>query len=322
MKGAVALLLAAAVSPVAGQSLLTYDNSGALISQTEAALRPGGMAYVSREALYGAASAIVIEAGGRLHPVLWVTGDEPDIAVARVWIGLQAQPGPDPSTRKPDRAVAGGVECQVGELKEMGAEGMLARLDFGQRRPPASAPLYDEHGLLAGWSLGREVDGKMFWFAAPAGRLDQMPPIRETLEQWNARRPRESEAAYSKALGHLWVDDIEGALFYMRKAVDTDPSNARAWMQLGFTEGKAGLGPQRIRSYKKAVEIDPGLEAARYLLGMNLLMTGDRDGAREQHKALVRLKSAYAHRLKGFLDSLHVDEIDGGKVKHRHGKSA
>lgn len=322
MKGVVALLLAAAVPPVAGQSLLTYDSSGALISHTEAAMRPGGIAYVSREALYGAAAATVIGTDGGLHPVLWVTGDEPDIAVARVWIGLQAKPGPDPSTRKPDRAVAGGVECHVGELKELGAEGMLARLDFGSLPAPLSAPLYDEHGLLAGWSLGREVDGKMFWFAAPAGRLDQMPPIRETLEQWNARRPKESEAAYSKALGHLWVDDIEGALFYMRKAVDTDPSNARAWMQLGFAEGKAGLGPQRIRSYKKAVEIDPGLEAARYLLGMNLLMTGDRGGAVQQYKALMRLKSAYASRLKSFLDSLHVDEIDGGKVKHPHGKSA
>jgi Flp pilus assembly protein TadD len=143
-----------------------------------------------------------------------------------------------------------------------------------------------------------------------------------TLEQWNARHVREREAPYSRALGHLWADDIEGALFYMRKAVDVDPSNARAWMQLGFTEGKAGLGAQRIRSYRKAIEVDPGLEGARYLLGVSLLMSGDREGAEEQHKALVRLRSASAVRLKSFLDALHVDEIDRGKVKHRHSKSA
>lgn len=321
MKRVAAILLAAGISAGA-QTLLTYNGAGEILSQTEASVRPGGIAYVSREALYGAAAAVVAGAGVGLHPVLWVTGEDPDIGVARVWIGMQAKAGPDPSTRKPDRAVAGGSECRVGELKELGAEGLLARLEFGQQRAPASAPLYDEHGLLAGWSVGRQVDGKMFWFAAPAGRLDQMPAMRETLEQWNKQHPREREAPYSRALGHLWADDFDGALFYMRKAVDADPSNARAWMQLGFTEGKAGLGPQRIRSYRKAVETDPALEAARYLLGMNLLMTGDRNGALEQHKALVRLHSAYAARLKSFLDSLHVDEIDRGKVKHRHGKSA
>jgi len=322
MRGVAAILLAASGLPAAGQSLLTYDRSGGLIAQTEAAVRAGGSAYVSREALYGAASAMVIEAGGRLHPVLWVTGEDTDIGVARVWIGMQAKAGPDASTRKPERAVAGGVEGRVGELKEMGAEGMLARLDFGPRRAPSSAPFYDEHGLLGGWCAGREVDGKTFWFAAPAGRLSEMPAIRETLEQWNKRHSKQQESAYVRALGHLWADDIDGALFYMRKAVDADPSNARAWMQLGFTEGKAGLGPQRIKSYKKAIETDPELEAARYLLGVNLLMTGDRDGAVEQHKALSRLKSAYAARLKSFLDALHVDEIDEGKVKHGHGKPA
>lgn len=321
MKRVVAILLAAG-GMTGGQSLLTFDQTGAVLSQTEAAVRPGGIAYVSREALYGAAAAVVAGPSGGLHPVLWVTGEDADIGVARVWIGLQVKAGPDAATRKPERARAGGVEGQVGELKETGAEGMLARLEFGQRLAPASAPLYDEHGLLAGWSVGRQVDGKMFWFAAPSGRLDLMPAIRETLEEWNKRHPKERESAYVRALGHLWADDIDGALFYMRKAVDADPSNARGWMQLGFAEGKAGLGQQRIRSYKKAVEADPALEAARYLLGMNLLMTGDRGGAVEQYKALTRLKSDYAARLKSFLDSLHVDEIDDGKVKHRHGKSA
>ncbi|HNY39294.1 MAG TPA: hypothetical protein PKJ41_02825 [Bryobacteraceae bacterium] len=322
MKGVVAVLVAGAGLAGAGQSLLTYDKTGALLSQTEAVVRPGGVAYVSRDALYGAASALVATEGSGLHPLVWVTGEDAEIGVARIWIGMQAKAGPDEGTRKPERAFAGGQESRVGELKEVGAEGMLARLDYGGRRVAASAPLYDEHGLLAGWHLSREVDGRAFSFAAPVERLRRMPEIRLMLDQWNQRHARDREATYSRALGHLWADDIEGALFYMRKAVDADPSNGRAWMQLGFAEGKAGLGPQRIKSYRKAIEIDPGLEAARYLLGMNLLMTGDREGAKEQHKALVRLHSDYAARLKQFLDALHVDEIDDGKVKHRHGKSA
>ncbi len=319
MKAVLAVLLLSCGLAQAAPKLLTFDGSGRLLTITEAAIRAAGVAYVSRDALYGASSASVEDERGVLHQVLWVTGDDTEIGVAVVWIGLQAPPGPDEATQKPAVAQSAGHAAKVLEPRETGAEGVLARLECTPAHEPVSAPLYDEHGLFAGWHLSRTVDGRVFSFAVPGDRIRGLADgKRSTLTQWNEGRSREREATYARALGHLWVDDIEGALFYLRKVVDADPSNARAWLQLGFAQGKAGLGPQRIRSYQEAIRIDPTLSAARYLLGMNLLMTGDRDGAVAQHKALKKLGSPYAERLKQFLDVLHVDELDNKKVRHRH----
>ena len=313
-----ALVLACGLSDAAPR-LLTFDGAGRLLTITEAAIRPGGFAYVSRDALYGASAASVEDERGVLHQVVWVTGDNVEIGVAVVWIGLQAPPGPDEATQKPAMAQSAGHSSKVLDPREIGAEGVLARLECTPAHAPISAPLYDEHGLFAGWHVSRTVDGKVFSFAVPGDRIRGLAAgKRLTLGQWNAAHSREREATYARALGHLWVDDIEGALFYLRKAVDADPSNARAWLQLGFAQGKAGLGPQRIRSYREAIRLDPTLGAARYLLGINLLMSGDRDGATAQHKALKNLGSPYAERLKSFLDAMHVDELDGGKVRHKH----
>lgn len=307
----------------AGPRLLTFGPAGQLLSESEAAIRPGGIAYVSRDALLGASAASVEDDRGALHQVVWVAGDDAELGVAIVWIGLQAPPGPDPSTKAPSRAQSAGHFSKVAELREVGAEGMLARLEYDAPRPAINAPLYDEHGLFAGWHLSRTVDGRVFHFAAPGGRLETIPSnARLTLAQWNSLRNRDNESVYARALGYLWAGDIEGALFYLHKTIEADPSNARAWMQLGFAQGKAGQSRQRLDSYRKAVELDPSLDPARYLLGVNLLMSGDRVGALVQHKALKDRKSPYALRLKQFLDSLHVDELKDSHVHHGHGKKA
>lgn len=323
MKSAVLAFLVVSSLAQAGTRLFTYGPGGQLLSESEAAIRAGGIAYVSRDALFGAAAASVIDALGAMHQVVWITGDDPELGVAIVWIGLQAPPGPGLSTKAPTRAQSAGRFAKVGELREVGAEGHLARLEYDSPRPASSAPLYDEHGLFAGWHLSRTIDGRVFHFAAPGGRLEMIPrTTRLTLSQWNARHNSGKESIYTRAIGHLYADDIDGALFYLLKAVEAAPANARAWMQLGFAQGKAGQSRQRLDSYRKAIELDPSLDPARYLLGMNLLMSGDRVGALVQHKALKDRKSPYATRLKLFLDSLHVDELKDNHVHHGHGKKA
>lgn len=323
MKSAVLALLVVSGLAQAGTRLLSFSPDGRLISESEAAIRPGGAAYVSRDALLGASAASIQDLHGALHPVVWILGDDAELGVAIVWIGLQAPPGPDPSTKAPTRAQSAGLFAKVSDLREVGAEGHLARLDYESPNPVSSAPLYDEHGLFAGWHISRTIDGRVFHFAAPGGRLDLIPrAARLTLADFNARHNRDRESIYARAIGYLWADDIAGALFYLRKAVEADPSNARAWMQLGFAQGKAGQSRQRLDSYRQAIELDPSLDPARYLLGVNLLMSGDRVGALVQHKALKDRKSPYATRLKLFLDSLHVDELKDSHVTHGHGKKA
>ena len=69
---AVLALLALSGLAQAGARLFTYGPGGQLLSESEAAIRPGGAAYVSRDVLLGAAAASIRDSRGALHPVVWV----------------------------------------------------------------------------------------------------------------------------------------------------------------------------------------------------------------------------------------------------------
>lgn len=290
--------------------LLTYDAAGGLIGRSSAVLRQGGYAFAPREALFGARTANVVDETGRMHPVLWVTGEDGDAGVAEVWVGAQAPNGPDnTSAITPTVRVAGHV-AKWKEPKESGAFGMISRLDC-DTKDDQSEPLFDDHGLFAGWHATRVVDGSRLSFAVPLARLEGIHrTIRVTLSEWNQSHDARREEAYTRALGHLWVEDFSGALFYFRKAVADDVTNPRAWLHLGFVEGKNGHTRARAECYRKAIGLDPNLAEARYLLGVSLLLGGDMQGAEEQLEALKKINETFAARLQQFVDALHVDRLD------------
>lgn len=310
-----------AASAMAGEpELLTYDATGALLAQSPAILRTGGYALVPREALYGADRAIIQDTDGRLHPLLWVTGEDIDAGVAEVWVGLQAPAGPGAASSTTDRVRMAGRAARLAPAKESGAFGMVSRLECeGENEALPDGPLYDEHGLFAGWHSTRLVDGRRMPFAVPYERLAVIhQTIRITLAEWNARHDPKEEEPYLRAIGHLWADDFDGALFYFRKSSEISPNNARVWLHLGFVEGKAGAGSRRVDCYRKAIELDPELAEAHYLLGFTLLMRGDHDGAYQELRVLRKLDEGFARRLELFMKSVHVDVLGtDGKLRHR-----
>ncbi|MBE0658530.1 MAG: hypothetical protein IH602_12635, partial [Bryobacteraceae bacterium] len=89
MKSAVLVFLVVSSLAQAGTRLFTYGPGGQLLSESEAAIRAGGSAYVSRDALFGATAASVMDARGAMHQVLWISADDPELGVAIVWIGFQ-----------------------------------------------------------------------------------------------------------------------------------------------------------------------------------------------------------------------------------------
>ncbi|MBI5283250.1 MAG: tetratricopeptide repeat protein [Candidatus Solibacter usitatus] len=308
-------LLAFGVTLRAETVLLAHDAKGALLRQAPAVLRAGGLALVGREALFGASSASIIDADGRMHPVLWISAEDADAGVVEVFVGAQAPPGPHGASSMGLRVRVEGHEARVRSTKEAGGFGIISRLDCGGPKETGE-PLYDEHGLLAGWHATRAVDGQVLAFAVPLARFESSSQtMRVSLAEWNASRSREKEAAYQRGMGHLWVEDFDGALFYFRKAVETQPENGRAWYHLAFAEGKTGHGKAKTACYKKAVELEPGFAPARYYLGFSLLMNGDRDGALVEYKKLKELDESWALRLKLFLDAAHVDVLERGKPR-------
>jgi tetratricopeptide (TPR) repeat protein len=296
--------------------LLTYDGQGRLTGQHATVVRPGGFALAAREALVGAAAATLLDDGGGLHPVLWISAEDADSGVVEVFVGAQAPHGPDRATSAGQRVKTSDHEARVRYTKESGGYGVISRLDCAAPAGHRPGPLYDEHGLLAGWHAVKQIDGQSLAFGVPLARLESInATLHVSLAEWNAAHPPAAETDYQRGLGHLWADDFDGALYYFQKATEARPSDARAWYHLAFAQGKLGHGKAKTAAYRKAVELDPNFPPARYYLGFSLLMAGDRNGAAAEYRQLRKLDAAWALRLKLFLDAAHVDILDKA---HQH----
>jgi hypothetical protein len=313
-------LLLAGLLP--GAELLTYDAAGSLRSVTPALPREAGYALVSREALAGAASAAVIDDHGRLNPVLWISGDDPDAGVAEVFLGLQSPPGPPRAPEIGKTAYSGGKSATVRYVKESGAFGWIARLEFPGGDSPQPGPLFDGQGRLLGWMTAKTVDGMPMHFGIPIARLDAIhASLRLSLQEWNARLDVRGEADYQRALGHLWAEDFDGARFYFARAAELRPGHARAWMHLGFVEVKTGRMRRGMECYENAIRLDPQLAPAYYHLGFALGMSGEAERARPLADQLKKLDPALAERLRTFLEISHVDKAEkdsGAGLIHKH----
>ncbi len=298
--------------------LLVHDSAGKLLRQVPAVLRPGGTALASREGLYGAATAVLIDDGGHLQQVVSITADDRDSGVLELFVGLQAPAGPGTASQVATTVNSEGHSAQAQEYRDAGGFGLVARLSCtGQGE--VSAPLYNEHGFLAGWHSVRTVNGQPVAFAIPMEHVAQgLEPVGPfAIAAWDHQRRPEADEIYSKALAYMWAGDYEGAAFYWRKAREAEPTNPRTWYHLAFAEGKTGHSREKTRCFRKAIELQPDFAAAHYDLGIGLALSGDRDGAMNEVKALRPIDESLARRLEGFLGVMHTDELPVKKVPVR-----
>ncbi|GIU73856.1 MAG: hypothetical protein KatS3mg004_0943 [Bryobacteraceae bacterium] len=303
--------LLALASALQGGELLTWDASGALRGSWAAEPVHAGHVLVAREALVGAASATYLDTRGGMYPVLWVSGDDPDAGVAELFVGFQAPGGAPRAPEIGSTVQSCGRQARVRYVKESGGFGWIARLEFDAPEGVRPGALYDEHGRLLGWLTVKTVDGAPMQFGIPIARLDQMhDTMRLGLAEWNARQDRRGEEEYQRALGHLWADDFDGARFYFTRAVELRPSHARAWLHLGFVEGKTGRTRRGIECYEKAIREDPTLAPAWYYLGFALVMAGEGARARQVGAQLEKLDPALGQKLKTFIEISHVDTVE------------
>lgn len=312
------LLLVLSAGAVSGDTvLLSHDADGRLLRQAPALFRKNGLVLTSRDALIGAKSAVVVDDLGRPHPVVFVSGEDPDAGVVEVFVGLQAPQGPASASSFSRKLHTASHRADASELKESGAFGEIAALECGTAQDAHDdGPVFDEQGLFAGWHVSRNVDGLQMSFAVPAARFEAMTQTMNLpLQAWSVAINPKREQDYQRAMGHLWTQEFDGALFYFRKATDSEPGNARAWLHRGFVEGKLGNGKARLDCYQKAVLLAPKLPEARYYLGFVRLMRGEIDEARQEYESLKELQSPLAERLRGFIETAHIDVLEHPKPK-------
>ena len=108
-----------------------------------------------------------------------------------------------------------------------------------------------------------------------------------------AQRPTQScQAAgpyITSAQAALATGDSTTALQGLRRAVETDPSCAEAYLLLGLTEFKAGAAADSIRHYKRALELQPASYSAHYNLALAYLREHRLQDGRMQLEQAVRL---------------------------------
>jgi tetratricopeptide (TPR) repeat protein len=101
------------------------------------------------------------------------------------------------------------------------------------------------------------------------------------------------------ALVRLALKDLTEGRFQQaetgfRQAIELDPSDALAWVNLGTAQENLGNADAAVWSYKRAVELAPDNARARYDLGTILASKGDRAQGIEQLEEAVRLRPAMA----------------------------
>lgn len=303
--------------------LLVQGPGGEFLREAAAVARTQGYVWTAREALYGAASAAVIDTTGNLHRVWWVTSDDPDLGVLELFVGAQLPPGPAPSREEsPTEVLFAGQKQRILQIREAGSSGVIGHLEEPVANEPGG-PVFDSNGLLAGWRLTRAVDGKTMAFAIPLRRIEMASrTVLVHVEDWGRAHNAERDEAYQTALGYFWAGNFDGAAFYFRKALEAASNNSRAWLHLGFAEGKLGRVKAKLECLRRSIELDPKLDVAHFYLGMQLLMNGDYEGAEYELDELTRLESVFAGRLELLIRSVHVDRLEPDPKRARPAKPA
>jgi protein O-GlcNAc transferase len=118
---------------------------------------------------------------------------------------------------------------------------------------------------------------------------------------------RPEEAAIHSSLGvALSAAGLKDqAIASFRRALEINPGLAKAYTGLGLTFMDKGLREDAITSFRRALEIDPSHVRAVHGLGVALLHEADREGAIECFRRAVALAPGFAEAQAGILFALH-----------------
>lgn len=117
----------------------------------------------------------------------------------------------------------------------------------------------------------------------------------------------DADEYFHLALHASTARDYHACLSYLQEVLQQQPSNARALYLRAVQHAELGLPERAVSGMKAALEIEPGLEMARFQLGLLLLFNSNRPTEAKQY--LLELTncgdaamSAYAEALVAVAD--------------------
>jgi tetratricopeptide (TPR) repeat protein len=136
-------------------------------------------------------------------------------------------------------------------------------------------------------SAGRNTDGRVV--EKPVNPDDQSQTRDGTNNRLQGRKAYNPHAvwAYTEATTAYTQGDFAKALKYYKESVDTDPTLANAWYNMGLVQKKMADYPAAAKSLSEALKQDPSMHRARYMLAVVYRFQGKPAKARDELKTLI-----------------------------------
>lgn len=111
-------------------------------------------------------------------------------------------------------------------------------------------------------------------------------------------KPKERKACFGLGYINNSLGKYQEALPYLQQALESENTYVAAWVEIGYTYYKLGNNDQAVTSLKRALELNPKNENARYYLTLIYISQQNRTKAQEMVDSLKQLSSRYASELQ------------------------
>ena len=101
--------------------------------------------------------------------------------------------------------------------------------------------------------------------------------------------PRDAETWFRKGALVATYGNNKAAVGYFTKAIALNPNHGGAWFSRGVSYGQLGLYPQAIESIDRAIAMEPQNGLYYYGRARVVLLSGDREKAREDFRKAADL---------------------------------
>ncbi|HSO60312.1 MAG TPA: tetratricopeptide repeat protein [Desulfobacterales bacterium] len=101
--------------------------------------------------------------------------------------------------------------------------------------------------------------------------------------------PRDAEGWFRKGALVATYGNNKAAVGYFTKAIALDPNHDGAWFSRGVSYGQLGLYPQAVEGINRAIAMEPQNGLYYYGRARVLLLSGDREKARDDFRKAADL---------------------------------
>jgi tetratricopeptide (TPR) repeat protein len=307
-------------------SVIAYDAEYGTLAEGSGFFVAEGRVVTARHLLAGAASARVMLAGGAVHDVLGLLGEDPRTGLAMLAVDIPdgtAKPLPlaRGAVKQGERvAIFGGrlaaeregLEGIVSAVREVPFLGRVCTLTCGPSPEATGCPVVGMDGEIVGIAISRTVEGGPLAYAVPAERIEAIPADQFVKIGDRAKSPAAGDPTrFLPGVRALLADDLEAAHARFRELVEKDTRDGPAWKACADCLVALGRGRQAVDAAQASVSLTPDSADAWESLGAACIEAGLYKEAVDACRKVVSMRPTDPRAI----NRLGVACYDAGKSK-------